>query len=281
MKFRQDKTKSKDGVKYFLLIFLVGLVFYFGLSFLRETTYAVLSFIGRPLWTIASQVNIKKSEIYASVAYKRSLETDNLRLRAENDNLKLLTLSLPVLQTENIELKRILGREDNGSSTSGVLSRAALVGGSRFVLANVLSGPVVPPYSSLILDVGEDQNISPGDKIIAGPNVVLGEVIEVSRLSSRAVLYSSYGTETEVIINAEIPIRAIAVGYGGGNFYVEIENSTVVTSGMAANIPGKEGYVLGIAEFVKKNESSASQKILFRYPINPSQVKFVRVSKNL
>ncbi|MEK7065980.1 MAG: rod shape-determining protein MreC [Patescibacteria group bacterium] len=273
MNFRQDKSKDSVGIKFLIFVLFAGVILYFSSSFVREKSYNVLSFVGTPFWAIGSGADGLKNDLFTAFSFKATLGKENERLQSENDSLKLLTLSTPVLQKENSELKKILGREDNGSSTASTI-------GGKSILANILSGPVVPPYGNLILDAGSLQGVAIGDKIIAGHNVILGDIIEVSKSSSRAVLYSSYGTETGVIINAETPLHATAVGYGGGNFYVEIQNSVIVKEGMIASLPGMERYILGIVEFVKNEESSASQKILLRYPINPSQIRFVRIHKS-
>ena len=272
MNFRQDKPKTSNSIRLLFFIFFVGIILILTSPFAKEKSYSALFFIGKPFWAIESGLNEWKNSLIAVLSYKSTLENNNLRLLGENDNLKLLTLSLSVLQKENSELKKILGRADNGSSTVSTM-------GDKSILANILYGPVVPPYNNLILDAGGDLGVSVGDKVIAGQNIILGNIIEVSGASSRAVLYSSYGTETGVIINADVPLQTTAVGYGGGNFYIELQNSVIVKNGMAVIFPGMGKYILGVVEFVKNDESSASQKILFKYPINPSQIRFVRVVK--
>lgn len=266
MRFRQDKTLGGGGTKYYLLVIFVLAVSYFSPAFVREKVFNALSLIGRPIWAVEKMMGEWKGSINSVLSLKATLEKENLRLKNENNGLKLLSLSSIVLQKENLELKKTLGRDDVPFVERGLL-------------ASILSGPVVPPYNNLILDAGADLGVSIGDKVIAPPNIILGEIIEVSRATSRAVLYSSYGGETEVIINAENPLRVLALGYGGGNFYIELQSDTIVKEGMIVSTPGMPGYVLGTVEFVKNDESRASQKILFKYPVNPSQIRFVKIIK--
>jgi cell shape-determining protein MreC len=168
------------------------------------------------------------------------------------------------LQSENDVLKDLLGRKDVKLPT---------------ILGAILNKPPFSPYDTLIIDVGVKDGVKVGDKIIANANVYIGEVSEVYPQTSKVILYSTPGQKLSVIVGAN-SITTEAVGMGGGNFNIFLPREEEIIEGDIINLPSITTNVFGIVEKVNFQDKDSFQTILFKSPVNISELNFVEVVRN-
>ncbi len=230
-------------------------IFYFSSNFILNKGFEIFSFVALPLWRLENWTEDRLGQGISFFRSKKVLLDENQRL----------TYELSQVKKENQELM---------VSISGEVSRKSIS-----ILANVLSGPNVPPYEGLIIDVSKIDGVSVGDRVIYGPNILLGEISQVFGNSSKVRLYSGSGIQTNVLIPSTEIWHAVANGYGGGNFSIELPSRISINKGMEVLIPGSESYVLGVVGYVKVDLSTASQKLLIKYPVNLKKIRVVHVIK--
>ena len=128
----------------------------------------------------------------------------------------------------------------------------------------------------LTLDIGADQNIKVGDKVMANANIYIGEITEVLEHSSKVTLYSTPGRKLSVILGSN-SVTMEAVGIGGGNFNILVPREIEVKEGDVIVIPSITANVFGIVEKVNFKETDSFQTVLFKSPVNISELNFVEV----
>src|SRR5437016_3002805 len=106
------------------------------------------------------------------------------------------------------------------------LSRNKLQGSKR---AFVLIGPPHSPYDTLVLDQGSLEGVAVGQAVLF-QNVALGEISEVFSHTSKAKLFSTAGTDMEVVIGPN-HVHVEASGRGGGNFIARLPKSVSIQKG--------------------------------------------------
>ena len=74
-------------------------------------------------------------------------------------------------------------------------------------------------------------------------------------------------------------MHAVAVGFGGGNFSMDLPSSVPLQRGMQILIPGSDIYFLGVVDYISIDPITSSQKILFKYPFNIKNMRFVHIIK--
>ncbi len=266
MSYRQDNLRRVKKIKIFSLFVISGIVFYFFSNIILNQGFNVLSFITLPIWRLENGVRDSLSGVLAFFETKDQLQAENYKLASELDSANLELGSLHSLEQENEQLMVEMGRQVPKKATS--------------TLVAVLSGPNIPPYEDLIIDVGKNYGVSVGDRVIYEPNVILGEVNQVFERSAKVKLYSASGVQTDILIPSTKPWHAVAIGYGGGNFYVNLPISIAVATGAQILIPGSNLYTLGVVDYVKVDQTIGSEQVLIRYPINIKNLRFVHVIKS-
>ena len=245
--------------------FFIVFLFYSFSDFILVKSYDLLSFLTLPVFRAGNFVTDNAVRLTTLFQTKYALTVENEKLRSDLDLMELDLVFLDYLRDENEDLLFELGRD--------------IPSGHHAVVASVLSGPNLPPYENLIIDVGRDQGLSMGDLVIFAPNVVLGEIEQVYGRSSKVRLYSSSGVQTNVLVPLSEPIHAIVSGYGGGTFILELPSNFKIPLGTRILIPGREMYVLGIVSYLRIDPTTTSEKVFIKYPVNTKNIKFVHVIK--
>ena len=202
------------------------------------------------------------------LAAKEKLLLENEKLR---DQLKDSTRQMISLRLELEELRALaaaVGRPGD--------SRAPLL------VAKVLAPLGFFNYDTLLIDGGtrtpsSGRNLAPGDLAVASADVLLGEVVQVGKLTSKIRLYSSAERTTAVLIG-QANIVGLATGQGGGNYLVTLPaGSAVVHNDIVRATRGGREYVLGLVGAIEKNEETPFQKIYVKSPINIYELRFVEI----
>jgi cell shape-determining protein MreC len=218
-----------------------------------------LFFIAQPIWQIKnSLVNSDLAEYFKSkkiLIQEKSVLEEKLFLAGNDSVLN------QILQVENENLKALLGRLETKQKT---------------VLATILVRPPQTPYDSLIIDVGENFQIKVGDQVLANGNIYLGEVSEVFPRTAKINLYSTPGRKLTVELGQN-PVTVEAVGVGGSNFKIFLPREVGVQIGDVIIVPSITPNVFGIVEKIDFREEDSFQTVLFRNPINLSELKFVEI----
>ena len=267
MNFHQDnsKKKSKSNFRFFSPIIILVVIFYFVSGPILTTGFSIISLFATPLWGIEERVKTGFQTFFSYLSSKDRLTIENYKLKDELDSKRVLLDSYNALEEENNSLILEMGRQQ--------LLPDSLV-------ATVLSGPNIPPYESLILDVGTNDGVKQGDRVFYS-NVAIGEINQVLQTSSKVRLYSASGVRTGVILQSKGGyIHTVAIGFGGGNFYIELPTNIGINQGASVLVPNSRLVILGKVDLISVDETMSIQRILVRYPFNTKMVRFVEVVRN-
>lgn len=222
----------------------------------------ILFSISQPIWELENY--IASSSLGDYFKFKQSLINENIILKQKLFLTGDLAVFNDTLQNENATLKDLLGRKETKVKT---------------ILATVLVKPPRIPYDTLIVDVGKDNNVNIGDKVIANANVYIGEVSEVNAHSSKITLYSTPGRKLSVTLGAD-SVSAEALGAGGGNFIISLPREIGVKEGDSIVIPSIMPNIFGIIEKVDFKDKDSFQTIIFKSPANISELSLVEIVLN-
>ncbi len=258
MNFRQRNSYvARDRKKRLTVASLIVIVLI--LIFSNSYSRSFLFKIGKPLWIVkdaTSSIFLGRFDILKS---KLSLIEENETLQKQislEDKNSALTL---LIKKENDDLKSMLNRKVS----------------SKSILASVLVKPYLSAYDTLIIDVGENAGISVGDKVLAEDSYI-GYIQEVYGVTSKVVLYSSYGEKVKVLIGAN-NIEKEAMGLGGGNFSIEVPREVDIKQGDSIIIPSISSNIFGTIEKIDYKDNDALENVLFKNPVNIDELKWVLV----
>lgn len=221
--------------------------------------------LGRPIWEVSNFFQEKiNSYSYLLKSNKNLLRKNNL-LKDRLIESQAKYSDREVLFDENIKLKEILSRN--------------IEVGDKIILGNILTKPNRSLYDILIIDVGTENQIKAGDKVLAYGNVLIGEVAEVYSKSSKVKLYSTAGEKLGVILSGK-DIFLEAIGRGGGNFEIKLSRGVEVEKGNGIIIPGIYPYLIATVEKIISDPRDPAQKILLRSPVNIQELKWIQVVQN-
>ena len=190
------------------------------------------------------------------------------------------------LQTENDYLRSLLGKTPVNSD---------------MILSSVIERPPRTPFDSLILDIGDDQDIAEGDMVFSDGMYAIGIISSVSKHTSTVTLFSSSGQKIDALINSPIEgskdianstttknikdkdyLNSVTVeGRGGGNFYMKLPKNIKVKIGDPIVWPSSETIVLGSIEVIDSSEGDAYSQVYFKSPINMNSLRYVQIKKIL
>lgn len=250
----------RDHAKRGILIPMIIVIFFITI-FSLDYTRNILFISGSPLWFL-------KNSLSSFIVENAKLLNSKTSLIRENDLLKEQLISknkeqvlFELLRKENEDLKNILNRNKANQ---------------KLVLASVLVKPFLSPYDTLIIDIGDQDGIKAGDQVLVEGYIFIGYIKEVYHDTSKVVLYSSPGEKVKVLIG-ESNITKEAIGLGGGNFSVEIPREIDIKEGDSIVIPSISTNIFGTVEKIDFKESDSFQTILFKNPVNISELKWVEV----
>lgn len=211
------------------------------------------------IWNIGSFGENTWSSFSLNFKEKKSLFVENEMLHADINLMQAQVLDRNLLSEKVIKLEEALGRTQSDNR----------------VVAYVLAGPGLSPYDTLVIDVGEDNGIAVGNTVVYASAGAIGEVVEVSKSSSKVKLYSSPNEEHLVIIGKN-QISTKAIGRGMGNFEAKVPQETAVSLGDSVTSL-KGGLLLGTVSFIEEKSSLPFSRVLFRLPFNITEIHSVEV----
>ena len=252
--FEERRKNARKRVLY------AGIVIVILLLILATTPARVILFsVAEPVWK--AENFIANSHFFEYFRSKQTLIDERVAMEQKLFLAGDLMAVNQTLQAENDSLKDLLGRKDVKLKT---------------VLAAILVKPPQTPYDMLTVDVGANNNVKVGDKVMANDNVYIGDVTEVFPNSAKVSLYSTPGRKLSVMLGAN-SASVEAVGMGGGNFSIFLPREVEIKEGDVIVIPSVTTNVFGIVEKVNFKDKDSFQTVLFKSPVNISELKFVEV----
>jgi cell shape-determining protein MreC len=260
------KEKQKKILKVSAVLLALLLLFYFRTP-VGQGLSALAHFFFRPVWVAGGNAGERISGVQILFQSKRSLSRENEALKLKLDELSAKISNHASLLDENLKLKESLGRIEN----------------RRTVLAAILAKPNRSPYDTLVIDAGLAEGVRPGSLVTAFGAVPIGRVEEVFQNSSRAVLFSSPGAKTEVLVSKSDTLSDIfleLVGRGGGNFEMILPRDLNLEIGTEVHLPGLVPHTVGVIEAIISDPRDPYQKALLVAPVNIQELKFVEIETN-
>lgn len=253
-----NRGARRESILPLAIVFLVLLIV-IGTP-LRTPVRSLAIGIVTPLWSLGSTVGDLSRKVFPSVFSNLALIEENDRLKAEIAVLRAESWRSEVIKDERDALRGLMGR---ASTTQESL-----------LLAYVLATPNFAPYDTLVLDVGEDTGIFPGARVMTDGGFIIGEITEVMPRRSLARLYSSPGLTRDVVVGSS-RVPAIAHGFGGGNYRIELPKNTDIKEGDEVTVTGRIEEFLGVVERVVVDEKTGITTLFLRLPINMTELRSV------
>jgi len=236
---------------------LLALVLLFAI--VRIFMPGIIIALGTPLWNTGTVLS-------AGVGNAGDFFTSSAKLADERDGLLAEQAALmaqnALLAEQVADLTRLLG------------SRVEPAPG---ILAGVVARPPVAPYDVLILDQGTDAGVTPGMRSLGNGGTPLGTVESAARSSSRIVLYSSPGRETESWVGEQrLPVALR--GEGSGAFTATVAREAGVAIGDMVYISGAGALPIGTVTRVGNDPSSPRSHIDIKPLLNPFSATWVTLA---
>jgi rod shape-determining protein MreC len=215
----------------------------------------VLAAAATPVYWIADLPSRLGDWSETHVQSRSQLLEENARLRRENLVLQGRSHQMASLQAENVRLRALL-------NSSALLRDDVLV-------AELIGVSPDPMRHQLVLNKGEQDGVFVGQPLIDADGL-LGQVVEVSSISSRAMLITDATHSIPVQVNRN-GVRAIAEGTGVlGMLEVHHvaattdirEGDLLVTSGLGGRFP--VGYPVAVVSEVERDPGQPFARILAR-----------------
>jgi len=263
MSYLLDKKIQRNKFfKYILSAVILFIFIYFRNPIGGGLSY-VSSLVFRPVLILGNNIEEKLSNASAYFYSKNSLFSENENLKSKLDEQMAEMANYNSVLDDNSKMKEILGRKDTKAN---------------MVLAGILSKPSQSPYDTLIIDAGENNSIVPGQRVFALGNVPIGRIAEVYLNSSKVILYSNPGEQTEVVVSDKDTFMQI-VGRGGGNFEMILPRDFVIEKGTEVVLPGIIPYTVATVQTIISDPRDSFEKALLASPVNIQELKFVEVEK--
>ncbi len=223
---------------------------------------SIIATLGIPILTSKQALTQNLAGVDPFIS-KNALAEKNRQLQETIDGLHIAVERATLLETENAELKNLLGRN--------TLNRNSIV-------ATVLARPPQTAYDVLIVDSGSELGVSIGDTVLASSIVPIGKIVEVQKNFSKVVLFSSPGESLNVIIGTST--YAVAESLGGGSFRVKIPREVTIAQGDPVAIPSIHAQFFGSVMSIDAPEGEAFKSVFFQNPVTITQVRFVEIEKH-
>jgi cell shape-determining protein MreC len=253
MTFRPNINYRKKKRKFILSGALVALILIvlispnFSFRLIGQPAFYVIS----PFLKAGAKISGWWNGVKTDFAEKKALQNENILLREEIMRMETKIALFEVLEKENEMLKTAFSAWER----------------QKFLFASIIFRPPETPYDMLIIDSGFRIGVKEGMQVLAFGNILLGYVADVFDNTSKIKLISSFGEETNVILESS-GAPAIAIGRGGENFEIMLPRAINVDIGEKVLALGRQLLLVGIVEKIEKQETDPFQKIIFRLPIN-------------
>ncbi|PIU99814.1 MAG: hypothetical protein COS58_00150 [Candidatus Tagabacteria bacterium CG03_land_8_20_14_0_80_41_22] len=245
-----NRRKSRKLILSGALTALILIVIVFG-DFSFGIIDKPIMYIIRPFFGIKNVFGPWWQNLRIEFYEKKSLQEENEILREKIIEMETKIIRSEILEKENVILKNAFSAGEK----------------QNFLLASIIFRPSITPYDIFIIDSGSDNGVKEGMQVSAFGNVLLGYVADLFSDTSKIKLISSFGEETNVILESS-GIPTIAIGRGGENFEIMLPRAIKADVGERIITLGKQPMLIGIVEKIEHQEADPFQKLIFRLPVN-------------
>ncbi len=222
--------------------------------------------VALPFWRVERSVGEELHAFFAYFASRKTLQAKLEKLSEELARADELLLDRNLLIQENEALKEQFGRTTMKSER---------------IIGAILVLPPRSPYDTAILDVGEQNGVAVGDRVLAG-SAILGLVSKVYAHTSHVEFFSTAGRETPIgILHEGHAIPADAVGQGGGEFIATLPKETEVSVRDSVIMPGLSPLLFAEVESIETTATDSFSHIRFKNPVSIFSLRFLEIEKTL
>jgi cell shape-determining protein MreC len=144
-------------------------------------------------------------------------------------------------------------------------------------IPRIISHPPQTLYDSLLLNWGNDHDVTLGDRIIVD-DLVIGEVIRVFPHTAQVMVYTS-PDNSMMAVHAISDTRITVKGRGGGSFSFTAPHDMSITMGDSIqDISGK--YILGMVRHITSDPRDPLKTVYVGLPISFARMNEVSILKN-
>ena len=220
-----------------------------------ETTRSLLATLGTPVYWVADLPLRLRDWSDKYLHSPLALAEENERLHRANLILQGRSQQMASLQAENVRLRALL-------NSSALLRDDVLV-------AELIGVSPDPVRHQLVINKGLADGVFVGQPLIDADGL-MGQIVEVSAISSRALLITDATHSIPVQVNRN-GVRAIAEGTGSlGALEIRHVSATtdielgdlLVTSGLGGRFP--EGYPVAVVTEIERDPGRAFARVVAR-----------------
>ncbi len=261
---RSVKSKSKLWAVGLPALFLVVATFF---HFVPPFTLGGFATgVALPFWRAERSVGEELRAFFAYFSSRNALQAKVEKLSEELTSANELLLDRNLLIQENEALKEQFGRTTTKSER---------------IIGAILVAPPRSPYDTAILDVGAQNGVAVGDRVLAG-SAILGLVSKVYAHTSQVEFFSTAGRKTPIgILHEGRAIPADAVGQGGGEFIATLPKETEVSVKDSVSMPGFSPLLFAEVESIETTATDSFAHVRFKNPVPLFSLRFLEVEKTL
>ena len=247
-----------------LIIILIG----FALIFIGKadllairTLQTNVSSIFAPLFNVVAAPVRAVETMFEGMRTVASLREETVRLRAENERLKRWRRRSEILESENRQLRTVLG--------------AVIPADRQAVTARAIAAPGSSFSHTMMITHGTDKRIQRGDPVVTADGLV-GYIIEVSKRHSWVLMLSDVNSRLPILLSTS-SWPGLAIGQNSDMLSLSFlpleaepkENELVLTSGHGEILPPG----LPVGRVVK----GVGQEFYIQPVVNLRKVAFVSI----
>ncbi|MDQ3089606.1 MAG: rod shape-determining protein MreC [bacterium] len=256
--FLQRNRPTQTNKKKILIVISI---FIFGFIFTTLLKGSVLR-IFSPLWQLRGEVLSEKNDLVSFFKSRNSLIEENKILKERLSSQEGLVGSFNALESIHDSLLAQTGNPPIEQKIAG----------------GVISRPPQSFYDVITVDVGGESGINIGNKVILPFGALIGEVTKSLSKTSQITLFSTYGKETEAILErGEVPVTI--TGLGGGNFEIKIPRDISIEKDDRILSKGLDPRLLAIVKDVTAESTDSFKKVIAVTPTSIYSLRYVYIQK--
>ena len=230
---RTGRMRAVQPRRYLhLIIILIGFALIFiGKAdlFAIRTLQTNVSGIFAPLFNVVAAPVRAVETMFEGMRTVASLREETVRLRAENERLKRWRRRSEILESENRQLRTVLG--------------AVIPADRQAVTARAIAAPGSSFSHTMMITHGTDKRIQRGDPVVTADGLV-GYIIEVSKRHSWVLMLSDVNSRLPILLSTS-SWPGLAIGQNSDMLSLSFlpleaepkENELVLTSGHGDILP--------------------------------------------
>jgi cell shape-determining protein MreC len=255
--FQQNRRSRRTLVLVTVIVFMLVASDFASGGFIRKSVRDVVGILNGVVMKIALTVSDSKP-----LASRKTLLDENKKLRAEIDRLSSFKIQNELLRAENEALGNLLGVGENRS------------GG---ITARILSTLTSSPFSTIVVESGEESGVSVGDYVVIEGGIAIGFISEVGKRTSLVTLFTAPSEKTGILLgNASVEM----VGRGGGNAVAELPRDIEISEDGLVPLKGSK-FAVGIVGRIESSPADAFQKVFINVPTSIESQEFAQIFWNI